>query len=292
MPNSTDGARRKSSSKLSENDTTSVRRAFPSGSPFDNIVAVFTTGHVRESGLSYRKLGEGPNASHSDDCVPRNRKAVFDALRHCAANLDLESFTAAKQVHGDRVCRVTEAERGRGAHSHKDAIPATDALITDLPGVPIGVFTADCVPVFLYDPVRPAVGIAHAGWRGTVQSIAKSTAERMREEFGSNAADMWASIGPSIGPCCYEVGIDVHREFWERFHYAAPLFRKTFEQKWHLDLWLANRRQLEECGLDAGRIIESRICSACKSHEYYSARKHGPGAGRTLSAIGLKKPAG
>jgi YfiH family protein len=252
------------------------------------VVAIFTTRHVGKGGLSYRSLGEGPDAEFEYDCVPHNRKAVFDALRPSAASIDLESFTGAKQAHGDNVCRVTEAERGRGARSHDDAVPATDALITDLPGVPIGVFTADCVPVFLYDPVRPAVGIAHAGWRGTAQSIAQKTIERMREEFASNPADMWAAIGPSIGPCCFEVGIDVHEKFWERFGYSAPLFRKTYEQKWHLDLWLANRLQLEECGLDAERIVESRICSACNSGDYHSARKHGPGAGRTLSVIGIK----
>lgn len=265
-----------------------MRRAFPSGPQFDKIVAVFTTRHVGKGGLSPKNLGEDSDAEYGYDCVPRNRKAAFDALSHCGESLDLESFTAAKQVHGDNVCRVTGAERGRGARAHDDAIPATDALITDLPGVPIGIFTADCVPVFLYDPENVAVGLAHAGWRGAAQSIAIKTVEKMREEFGSNPADMWAAIGPSIGPCCYEVGPDVFHEFWEKFHYAAPLFRKTYEQKWHLDLRLANRRQLEDCGLGGERIIESRICSACNAREFHSARKHGARAGRTLSVIAIK----
>ena len=273
---------------MSAKDKESVRRIFPSGPQFDKIVAVFTTRHVGKGGLSYKKTGKGTDAEYDYDCVPHNRKAAFDALSHCAENLDLESFTAAKQVHGDNVQVVTEAERGCGARTHDDAIPATDALITALPGVPLGIFTADCAPVFLYDPEKSAVGLAHAGWRGTAKSIARKTAEKMREEFGSEPADLWAAIGPCIGPCCYEVGIDVFHEFQENFHYAAPLFRKTYEKKWHLDLRLANRRQLEEFGLESEKIIESGICTTCNSGDFHSARKHGPRAGRTLSVIAIK----
>jgi YfiH family protein len=238
------------------------------------------------------------NAS-GDDCakesnglgdVPDNHKNAFRALADTSEKLDLDSFTAGKQVHGANVCRVTEAERGRGALTHKDAIPCTDALVTNMPGVPIGIFTADCVPVFFYDPKRMVVGLAHAGWRGTIQSIARKTVEKMHGEFGSNPADMWAAIGPSIGQCCYEVGPDVFDGFTESFGYAESLFQKTSEQKWHLDLWLANRRQLEDCGISQTRIIESRICSACNSDEFFSARKHGVRAGRTLSVMAIKKP--
>ena len=276
---------------MSANDTSPVRSAFPSGSPFDRIVAVFTTRPAGRGKASAKGPGKGSDIEDEPDCVPRNRKAVFDALSRGPKGLDLDWFTAAKQVHGDAVRRVTTAERGRGARSHEDAVPATDALITDIPGVPIGIFTADCVPVFLFDPEKTAVGIAHAGWRGTVKSIAQKAVERTREEFGSEPGDMWAAVGPSIGPCCYEVGPDVFNEFRREFHYAAPLFRKTYAQKWRLDLWLANRRQLEGCGLDPERIIEARICSSCCAHEYFSSRKLGPRAGRTLSVIGIK-PAG
>lgn len=261
-----------------------MRRAFPPGSHFDRIVAVFTTRHA--AGDKSLKV-----ANRLED-VPGNHKDAFNALAHAVEKLDLDSFTAAKQVHGANVCQVTEAERGRGALTHKDAISSTDALVTDMPGVPIGIFTADCVPVFLYDPVKMAVGLAHAGWRGTMQSIVRKTVEKMRAEFGSDAADMWAAIGPSIGQCCYEVGPDVFDGFNNSFNYADSLFRETSEQKWHLDLWLANRRQMTDCGIKDERIIESRICSACNSDEFFSARKHGVGAGRTLSVMAIKKPEG
>jgi YfiH family protein len=260
-----------------------VRRVFPPGSHFDKIVAVFTTRNIG--------IDDCTDAAGRFCAAPDNHKDAFTALAQTAENLDLDSFTAAKQVHGAGVCRVTEAERGRGAFSHKDAIPSTDALITDIPGVPIGIFTADCVPVFLYDPKKMSVGLVHAGWRGTSQSIVEETVAKMRTEFDSDPADMWAAIGPSIGQCCYEVGTDVFDSFAEKFDYADSLFRRTSAEKWHLDIWLANRRQLEDRGVDPGKIIESRICSACNSDEYFSARKHGPRAGRTLSVIAIKPPA-
>ena len=257
-----------------------MRRAFPPGSHFDRIVAVFTTRNIGG--------GDSANAAGESRDVPDNHKDSFKALAHTVEKLDLDSFTAAKQVHGANVSRVTDAERGRGALSHKDAIPSTDSLITNISGVPIGIFTADCVPVFLYDPERMAVGVVHAGWRGTAQSIVIKTLEKMQAEFGSDSANMWAAIGPSIGQCCYEVGPDVFDSFVAKFDYADSLFRETSDEKWHLDLWLANRRQLEDCGVNPEKIIESRICSACNSHEYFSARKHGPRAGRTLSVMAIK----
>ena len=270
------------------NEKYAVKHPFPADPTFEKIVAVFTTRHVGKGGLSPKDRLDVSSSEQEYDCVPRNRKVVLDALGHCEEALDLDSFTAAKQIHGDNVCRVTEAERGMGARSHDDAVPATDALITNLPGVPVGIFTADCVPVFFYDPANAAVGLAHAGWRGTVDSISRKTVEKMQADFDSRPAEMWAAIGPSIGPCCYEVGLDVFHEFWEKFHYAAPLFRKTYEKKWRLDLRLANRLQLEECGIAADRIIESDICTSCSERDYHSARAHGPAAGRTLSIIAIK----
>jgi YfiH family protein len=223
-----------------------------------------------------------PSLHTGDDPINvlENRRVIFETV-----GLDSDLFTAAQQVHGNNIVRITESERGRGAHSYADAIPATDALITNLPGVPIGVFTADCVPVFLFDPKQMAVGIAHAGWRSTAKAIARETVERMGAEFNSNPADIWAGVGPSIGACCYEVGRDVFDAFTEK---GALLFRQTKDEKWHLDLWLANRLQLEEAGLAREKIIETRICSACNADEYFSARKLGSRTGRTLSLIAIK----
>lgn len=265
------------------NETSPVRDVFPPGPPFEKIVAAFTTRHPGTSDNFSRDLNAGLHTGDDPIHVLENRKLIFDTL-----GVEFDSFTAAQQVHGDNVFRVTGEERGRGAHRYGDAIPVTDALITNLPGIPIGVFTADCVPIFLFDPVRMAVGIAHAGWRSTVLGIAGTAVKRMSEEFGSNPADMRAAFGPSIGPCCYEVGRDVFDAFAKGFDDTASLFRQTGDDKWHLDLWRANGLQLEESGLDSKKIIKKTICSACNSHEYFSARKLGLRTGRTLSVIAVK----
>jgi hypothetical protein len=259
---------------LSASENNLIRHAFPEGAPFDKIVAAFTV----------RNLNTGLHTCDDPINILENRKRIFGEL-----GLDPDSFTAAQQVHGDTVARVTQRERGRGARRYDDAIPATDALITDVPGVPIGVFTADCVPIFLYDPERSAVGIVHAGWRSSVLGIVAKAVAEMKKELGADPARTWAAFGPCIGPCCYEVGADVYERFSTRFDYGHSLFRETGNGKWHLDLWLANRRQLIDSGIRDERIINPEICSVCNSHQYFSARRHGPRAGRTLSVIAIKE---
>jgi hypothetical protein len=256
---------------------------FPEEPPFDRIVAAFTV--RRRNGLKapFGNLNTGLHTGDDPINVLENRKLIFGEL-----GLDPNSLTAAKQVHGENIACVTPHQRGMGALCYDNAIPATDALVTDVPDLPLGIFTADCVPVFLYDPVKTAVGVVHAGWRSTVREITSKTVQKMTREFGSNAQDMWAAIGPSIGPCCYEVGEDVLSAFGASFHYASTLFQKTAMGKWHLNLWLANSFQLRDCGLEEAKIIRLGICSACNCHEYFSARKHGSRTGRTLSLIAVK----
>lgn len=256
------------------NEKNLIRYAFPENAPFDGVVAAFTV----------RNLNTGLHTGDDPVNVLQNRTRIFHEL-----GLDPDSFTAAQQVHGDHIARITPKERGRGAQSHDDALPATDALITDVPGVPIGVFTADCVPVFLYDPTRRAIGIVHAGWRSAALAIVAKTIDKMKSELRAEPARMWAALGPSIGPCCYEVGSDVYERFSSRFPYGRSLFRNTGSEKWHLDLWLANRRQLLDSGIRDEMILNPQICSACNSDLYFSARKHGPRAGRTLSVIAIKE---
>jgi hypothetical protein len=256
--------------------------AFPPEPPFDAIAAGFTVRHLdRQDGAkgAADKSNQKSESAYASDI----RKSACSVL-----DLDASSFTSGVQVHGINVMRVTEPERGRGTSNYYEGIPETDALITDLKGVPIGVFTADCVPVLLYDPIRPAVGIVHAGWRSTVRLITAEAVNMMAAEFNSNPRDLWAAIGPSIGQCCYVVGPDVHKKFSDAFDYAQDLFRNTGNESWHLDLWQANHRQLLSCGVSAQRILAHNICSSCNSEKFFSARKLGPHSGRTLSLIALR----
>ena len=152
--------------------------------------------------------------------VAENRRRYLAAL-----GLDASQLVTPEQVHGEAIQRVGRSDAGRGALSYADSIAKTDALITDEPGLPLLLCFADCTPILLLDPAHRAVGIAHGGWKGTVRRIAAKTVLRMQREFGTRPENVLAAIGPSIGPCCYEVGPEVERQFQEAFSgHEAALF--------------------------------------------------------------------
>jgi polyphenol oxidase len=166
-----------------------------------------------------------------------------------------------------------------------------DGLITDVPGVLLGVGTADCVPVLVVDVEQRVVAAFHAGWRGTVARIVERGVAMMREEFGSRVEDLVAAVGPSIGACCYAVGEEVRAEFAGQFGYAEELFR-PIDGSVRLDLWEANRRQLVEAGVGEERIAVVGECTACARDEsgalrYFSHRGENSVAGRMLNVVGI-----
>jgi YfiH family protein len=178
-----------------------------------------------------------------------------------------EGVVTVHQVHSARVLTSSEAV-GR---------PDADALITNTPGVIIGVKTADCVPVLLADPVHRAVAAVHAGWRGTAASIVQAAIRRMSQEYGTRPEDLHAMIGPSIGSCCYEVGPEVAAEFGIRVLSRV-----------RLDLWQLNRKQLEAAGLNPANIELLEECTRCDAERYHSYRRDGAAAGRMLSWIRIR----
>ncbi len=171
-----------------------------------------------------------------------------------------------RQVHSDRVLK---------ADGLADRADEGDALITDHIGRAIGVRTADCVPILLLDPETRAVAAIHAGWRGTAAQIAARTVEKLRQEYGADPANLYAAIGPSIRPCCYEVSAEVA----ERFLPA------TGEEKRMLDLPDANRRQLRTAGLSPDRIFDSELCTSCLPGQFFSYRREPTNPGRMLAVI-------
>ena len=198
-----------------------------------------------------------------------------------------------RQVHGDLV-RVIRTEdgvfEGRLESAEGKAVLEGDGLVTDVPGVLLGVGTADCVPVLVVDVEKRAVGAFHAGWRGTVAGIVGEGIEAMRREYGSRPEDLRAAVGPSIGACCYAVGEEVRTQFRERFGYADELFREGAGL--YVDLWEANRRQLLDAGVSAARIEVVGECTACTREadgrrRYFSHRAEAGRAGRMLNVIGV-----
>jgi YfiH family protein len=163
--------------------------------------------------------------------------------------------------------------------------PRTDALITATPGVPLMLRFADCVPILFYDPARKVVGLAHAGWRGTVAGIAQATVEAMGRTFGCRPQDMIAGIGPAIGPCCYTVGADVVQAVRQAFPGGSERLTHRAGGHWQLDLWSANQVQLAECGV--GQIEVAGLCTACHTEEWFSHRATGGKTGRFGVLAGL-----
>jgi purine-nucleoside/S-methyl-5'-thioadenosine phosphorylase / adenosine deaminase len=204
-----------------------------------------------------------------------------------ALGLDPGSVKYARQVHGD-VCLDADATDGGGL------VGTGDALFTRRRARPLAIFTADCVPLILVDPEGPALGMAHAGWRGTVQGIAGRLVAALVERTGARADRLRAAIGPSIGPCCYEVDEPVvgplraaFPSAWERWVRPAAPGRADRQDRWWLDLWAANADQLAAAGVSPSAILNPRLCTGCRRDLFFSYRKEGL-AGRlaTLAALG------
>ena len=174
-----------------------------------------------------------------------------------------DGMASLQQIHSER-CLIVAAPGCAGEG---------DALITDRPGVPVSVRTADCFPILLADLRRRTVAAIHAGWRGTAARIVSVTIGRMRTECKTDPADIVAAIGPGIGACCYEVGEEVAQRFGRRAG--------------HLDLAGANRAQLVEAGVPEGRIEVLGLCTLCEPARFHSYRRDGEAAGRMVSFIAL-----
>ncbi len=186
--------------------------------------------------------------------------------------VDASTIVTGRQIHGNHVRIVDETHAGCGSQSIEDALPETDALITRSVGLPLLVYTADCVPAIIYDPVEHALGVAHAGWRGTVSNIAGALVSEMVREFGSNPSNLVVGIGPSIGPCCYEVGQEVI-DAWAALglDQSGQAIRQV-DSRYHLDLWRANELEFEAAGVASANIEASGICTQCQADRYFSRR--------------------
>ena len=233
---------------------------------------------TRDGGVSkhpFDTLNLSFNVSDDPKHVASNRKFLSSAL-----GFKVESLTTAKQVHGNKVAAVTKDMRGKGSNDHASALNGIDAMVTDIPGILLMVQVADCVPLLFYDPKRKVIAATHAGWRGTVLKIAKNTVDTMIKQYRSDPTHIYVGIGPSIGPCCYEVGREVLRE-------ASKDLIKTRNGKNYFDLWEANKSQLIETGIPASNIEVSQLCTLCNSDTFFSSRAGGGVTGRFGAGIML-----
>jgi YfiH family protein len=190
-----------------------------------------------------------------------------------------------RQVHGDRVVLFKGNPQGIEEIWQTEG----DALLTRTPGVALGVFTADCLPIFLYDPIQVAIGIVHAGWRGTAGGVAGKAVEKMGEIFQSKNSNILAALGPCIGPCCYEVDEPVKNAFISGGFHWTLVSRPRREGKWLLDLYQANLYLLEKHGISKKNIQVLKICTSCHGDTFFSYRNADKSGGRQLNFIALRK---
>ena len=196
------------------------------------------------------------------------------------------------QVHGADVRVVQSALEAKPAENERGDTIYCDVIVSGANGVLAGVKTADCVPILLGDPVTGAFAAVHAGWRGTLQTAVVVAVKRLKEEFNSKPENLRVAIGASAGPCCYEVGSEVIEKFTDRFGDGANLFTTTRPGHATIDLFKANRDQLESAGVLPERIHTAPICTMCRTDLFFSYRKekslHGK-VGRLMAVIGKYK---
>jgi YfiH family protein len=250
-------------------------------------------------------LNLGFTASDDRAVVAANRQLFVDAVRNKKAVLGLVTL---RQIHSSLVRKVDASD----VHpTQTPAILQGDGLMTDQPGVLLGIQTADCIPILLADKKNRAIAAFHAGWRGTLARIVENGVGRMRLEFGSKPENLIASIGPGIGQCCYSTGEEVREQFESQFSYAGDLFHEVYDAgpvkdkfpmlfltarapghsdlgpRLHLDLAAANRQQLLAAGLKNSAIFMTGQCTGCHTDRFFSHRIEKGFTGRMMSAIGI-----
>ena len=220
-----------------------------------------------------------------------DENAVRENFRRMANALDVEedSFVFSQQTHTTNVRKVTLEDKGKGLTRKLD-YQDIDGLITNVPGLCLSTFYADCVPLYFVDPVKKAIGLSHSGWRGTVGKIGCVTVQKMQEEYGSNPENIIAAIGPSICQDCYEVSEDVIVEFQNHFDkkYWKELYYKKENGKYQLNLWKANEIVLEEAGVLKEHIAVTNLCTCCNHETLFSHRASQGKRGNLAAFLALK----
>ncbi|WP_349673374.1 peptidoglycan editing factor PgeF [Lacrimispora sp.] len=221
-----------------------------------------------------------------------NPDHVMENYRRMAAVLGVDEnrMVLSYQTHTTNVRLVTEEDAGKGIVKERD-YKDTDGLITNVPGITLVTFFADCVPLYFLDPVHKAIGLSHSGWRGTVSRMGAVTIDKMKEAYGTRAEDLLVCIGPSICGDCYEVGEEVALEFKKAFAKENwnQILRKKDNGKFMLDLWKANEILLKEAGVKLENIQTTDICTHCNSDYLFSHRTCGNERGNLAAFLSLKE---
>jgi hypothetical protein len=242
-------------------------------------VTAFST--TRQGGYSEGRYGEfniNRYCGDSEEAIRQNRSWLCQYL-----GISDERLIMPHQVHLTEMAVIDEAFLQLSAEERLARLEGVDALMTDVAGVCIGVSTADCIPVLLFDPVHQAGCAIHAGWRGTVQRIVEKAVAKMTAVYGTHPADLVAQIGPGIHLDSFEVGDEVYDAFAHAGFDMESICRKY--EKWHIDLPECNRQQLLSAGVPASQIAVSPVCTFQQSDRFFSARRLTVNSGRIFTGI-------
>lgn len=232
---------------------------------FSTRIGGVSKGYLGSMNLSFHR-GDDP------DAVMENHRRFADAVGY-----DYRKLVFSDQVHKTDIYKVTEKDAGKGIMRDTD-IREIDGLMTNVPGIPLMTFYADCVPVFFYDPVKKVVAMNHSGWKGTVAKISRCMLSRLKEEYGTEASDLICAVGPSICKDCYEVSEDVAKQFMDAYTKAQvnEIVYDKGDGKYLLDLHRANYYNLVDSGVLPEKIDVTNICTCCNSDVLFSHRaSHG-----------------
>lgn len=250
--------------------------------PLDHdVVAFSSTRHGGVSCASYSSFNITHYCGDSPQAVGENKSRLASVLHIPAGRIVLP-----RQTHGTEIRIVDEHFFTLSEQEQKTVLEGVDGVLTHLPRTCIGVSTADCIPVLLYDHVHHVVAAVHAGWRGTVRRIVVKAVEAMTQAYGTASPDLHAVVGPGISLESFEVGDEVYCEFAGQGFDMSAIAKR--EEKWHIDLPECNRLQLVQAGVKAENILMSGICTYQQSTDYFSARRLGIASGRIYTGIMMK----
>jgi polyphenol oxidase len=254
----------------------------------DNTNLVVNAFSTRLGGVSkspFNSLNLSYQVNDKENCVLENRKIISDIL-----NINYRSMTSAQQVHKDKITVVKEEDKGKGAFTPSEAIKESDALITNLPEIPLLMCYADCVPIFILDPIKKVIGLIHSGRKGTELELTLKTLFKMKTIFGTTPRSCLTAIFPSIGPCCYNIKFQDETANYclSEDNFNSKVVSKRNKGSWYLDLKKANYWQLVKGGVEEKNIFVNEICTADYPELFFSYRRDKGNTGRMAAIFMLK----
>ncbi|MBM7701785.1 peptidoglycan editing factor PgeF [Metabacillus iocasae] len=270
--------------QLNEHESTMTLQKWTEESK--DLIVGFTTKNGGVSHHPFASLNLGLHVNDEKEKVIQNRQIVSDNL-----NMSLSQWICAEQVHENKIVKVTTRDVEKGVYEYKDGVQATDGIYTNEPNLLLSLCFADCVPLYFFVPNQSLIGLAHAGWKGTVKDIAGNMIRKWVHEENVLAKEIFVAIGPSIGDCCYVVDDRVIEEVRHVLGYedSAVSYQIVSEGQYALDLKEVNKLLIQKAGVPTENIITSSYCTSCHEELFFSHRRDKGQTGRMLSYIGFRE---